>query len=73
MFISGQLGNNTPMSLLNTLWLYNTIQFGMRGGGEEHRNLCWGDIELKYDNELKKEYHTWFIIIEKQKQEPARM
>ncbi|KAJ8303986.1 hypothetical protein KUTeg_017569 [Tegillarca granosa] len=28
----------------------------MRGGGEEHRGLCWGDIELRFDPELNKEY-----------------
>lgn len=50
------LGNSTPESLINTLWLNNTMYFGMRGGGEEHRALCWGDVKLYYDSETKLEY-----------------
>jgi hypothetical protein len=32
------LGTSTPESLINTLWLNNTIHFGMRGG-TEHRQV----------------------------------
>lgn len=52
----GQLGTSTPQSLMNTLWLNNTMYFGMRAGTEEHRNLKWGDVTLNYDYELKIEY-----------------
>ena len=40
------LGNNPPRALLNTVWLNNCIYFGMRPG-QEQRDLCWGDLELK--------------------------
>ena len=51
-----QLGNATPASLLNTIWLNNTLHFGIRAGGEEHRSLCFGDLKLCFDQELKAEY-----------------
>ena len=51
-----QLGSSTPESLLNTLWLNNTLIFGMRGGSAEHRLLCWGDVQLRYDAECEAEY-----------------
>ena len=38
------LGTERPEALLNTLWLNNTTQFGLRGC-KEHR--CWGDVKLK--------------------------
>ena len=34
----------------------NTLHFGVRGGGEEHRNSHWGDIGLHCDEELKLDY-----------------
>jgi len=37
LYQKGQLGNCTPSSLINTLWLNNTTHFGIRGGGTEHR------------------------------------
>ena len=40
------LGNNTPRALLNTVWLNNCTYFGMRPG-QEQRDLCWGDLQLK--------------------------
>ena len=42
----GVLGNKTPRALLNTVWMNNCIYFGMRPG-QEQRDLCWGDLELK--------------------------
>ena len=36
LYDNGQLGRETPSSLLNTLWMNNTLHFGMRGGSE-HR------------------------------------
>jgi hypothetical protein len=41
--------------MLNTLWFNNTLHFGMRGG-KEHRDLCWGDIQLKKDENGELEY-----------------
>ncbi|CAH3191091.1 unnamed protein product [Porites evermanni] len=42
------LGVCSAESLLNTVWLNNTIHFGMRGC-QEHRDLCWGDVKLCKD------------------------
>ncbi|XP_033745632.1 zinc finger MYM-type protein 3-like [Pecten maximus] len=50
-----QLGINTPEELLNTVWFNIMLHFGMRGG-EEHRQLCWGDIQHGYDQELNREF-----------------
>lgn len=56
LFEASELGVKTPTSLLNTMWLNNTLHFGIRGGGEEHRNILWGDISLCYDEELAAEF-----------------
>ena len=40
------LGTSTPEALLNTIWFNNTIHFGLRGC-KEHRNMCWGDVQLR--------------------------
>lgn len=56
LFEASELGTKTPTSLLNSLWLNNTLHFGVRGGGEEHRNIQWGDIVLNYDQVLGLEY-----------------
>lgn len=32
-------------ALLNTLWLLNSVHFGLRGC-EEHRQMAWGDVKL---------------------------
>ena len=55
LYRKNQLGNGTPKAMLNTLWLNNTMHFGMRGG-KEHRGLCWGDILLKKDETGELEY-----------------
>lgn len=44
-----QFGIHTPDSIINTLWFYNTIHFGLRGS-DEHRDMCWGDINLCTDS-----------------------
>ena len=36
---TGQLGTETPTSLVQTLWLNNCLHFGMRCGGSEHRHV----------------------------------
>ena len=48
LYRKGHLGGETPEAMLNTLWFNNTTYFGMMGG-KEHRDLCWGDIQLKED------------------------
>ncbi|WAR26652.1 K1958-like protein [Mya arenaria] len=40
------LGPSSAASLLNTVWINNCIQFGLRGTKENH-DLRWGDVELK--------------------------
>ena len=45
LFEAGELGTNSPASLLNSMWLNNTLHFGVRAGGEEHRHIQWGDVE----------------------------
>lgn len=47
---SNQMGARTPDSIINTLWFYTTVHFGMRSA-EEHRNMCWGDIKLSEDGQ----------------------
>ena len=42
--------------MINTLWYLNTLHFGIRGGSEEHRQICWGDIQLKHDYASKQDY-----------------
>jgi len=34
-----------PESLVNTVWLNNSLHFGMRGR-QEHSDMMWGDVEL---------------------------
>lgn len=45
-----QLGSDTPDSIINTLWFYNTVHFGLRGS-DEHREMCWDDIKLCADTD----------------------
>ncbi|CAH3153647.1 unnamed protein product, partial [Pocillopora meandrina] len=45
LYEKGLLGMCSPEALLNTLWLNNTLHFGLRGC-KEHRDLCWGDVKL---------------------------
>ena len=42
------LGVSSAESLLNTVWLKNTIHFEMRGC-QERWNLCWEDVKLCKD------------------------
>ena len=46
LFRASQLGNHSSQAIINTRWLYNNVCFGMHGA-TEHRELRWGDIELK--------------------------
>lgn len=38
-----------PQAIINSLWLYNTTHFGLRGR-QEHLQMLWGDIELKTES-----------------------
>jgi hypothetical protein len=46
----GQLGLDTPETLFNTVWYYNTKLCGFRGS-HESRQLLWGDIKLHNSEE----------------------
>ena len=59
----GLLGMCSPEALLNTLWLNNTLHFGLRGC-QEHRDMCWGDVKLQ--KTAKAESNTWSSMKDKQ-------
>nr|XP_006811835.1 PREDICTED: zinc finger MYM-type protein 4-like [Saccoglossus kowalevskii] len=44
---SGQFGSHSPEAIINTMWFYNTVHFGLRGN-TEHRNM--GDVSLCTDS-----------------------
>ena len=46
LYEKGLLSTRNPEALLNTLWLNSTTHFGLRGC-KEHRDMCWGDVNLK--------------------------
>ena len=48
LYENNMLGVSSAESVLNTVWLNNTINFGMRGC-QEHRDLCWCDVKLSED------------------------
>ena len=50
MWLNGTLGGHSPNSILNTLWLYNSLGFILRGS-QEHRAMCWGDVQLGKDED----------------------
>ena len=52
LYEKGLLGTRNPEALLNTLWLNNTMHFGLRGC-KEHRDMCWGDVKLKEIADVK--------------------
>ena len=39
------LGISNAEPLLNTVWVFNSVHFGLRGS-EEHRQRTWGDVQL---------------------------
>ena len=43
---SGQLGPNSPTSMINTLLFNNCLYFGMHGNVTEHRQRRWDDPKL---------------------------
>ena len=44
----GQMGTCSPDTILQTMWFYTTVHFGLRSV-QEHRDMCWGDVILKSD------------------------
>jgi hypothetical protein len=46
LYVEKELGPFSPNSLINTMWLNNNLFFGMRGC-QEHREMRWGDVQLK--------------------------
>ena len=48
LWITGQMGGGTPDSILQTLCFYTRVHVGLQGCAE-HREMCWGDIVLKSD------------------------
>ena len=49
LYEKGLLGTRNPEALSNTLWVNNTMHFGLRGC-KEHRQMCWGDVKLKQNS-----------------------
>uniref|UniRef100_K1Q379 Neuropeptide Y receptor n=1 Tax=Magallana gigas TaxID=29159 RepID=K1Q379_MAGGI len=51
--------STNPRSLIHTIWLNNSLHFGLRSR-EEHVQLRWGDLELKKTSTKGEEYleHT---------------
>ena len=39
------LGISNAEALLNAVWLFNSVNFSLRGC-EEHRQMTWGDVQL---------------------------
>ncbi|XP_045200507.2 uncharacterized protein KIAA1958-like [Mercenaria mercenaria] len=39
------LGDHSPQALLNSMWLNNTMHFGLRGR-QEHLTMLWGDLDV---------------------------
>ena len=50
MYSAGQFGYETPEALQRTMWWHTTMLFGHRGR-QESRQMCWGDVTLKEDDE----------------------
>ena len=51
----GQLGDKSPRVLQFSLWFFFTKCFGLRGR-QEHRQLCFGEIEISRDPIADREY-----------------
>ena len=43
--------------MINALWLFNSLHFGLRGRGE-HRQICWGDVQLMKDADGTEHLHS---------------
>ena len=47
---NGQLGNQTPRSLINTMWWLLTMNFGLRGR-QEHHDMMVEDFSIEKDDD----------------------
>ena len=45
LYEKGLLGASSSEAILDTLWLNNSLHFGLRGI-KEHHDMRWGDIKL---------------------------
>ena len=61
------LGAHNSRSLIHSLWLVCTTNFGMRTGAEVH-SLQWGDVQLGIDEETGDEY----IVLNTERQTKTR-
>ena len=52
------LGSSTAEALLNMVWFNNTIYFGFRGW-KEHREMCWGDVNLRQTSTGQEYLELW--------------
>ena len=50
LWVAGKLGNNSPESLVNTIWWILTQYFGLRGR-QEHRSMKVDDFALRKDDD----------------------
>ena len=50
LYESNILGISSAEALINTVWLMNSIHFGLRGC-DEHRQMCWSDVKLLRDTD----------------------
>ena len=50
MYEKQVLGPASPSSLIYSVWMMCTLQFGMRTGKETH-DLRWGDVALRIDDD----------------------
>ena len=57
LFDKELFGLSSPQAPLNTVWLNNTIHFGLRGC-KEQKELRWGNIVLKPDSDGKEYLET---------------
>ena len=48
LYESNILGISSADALRNTVWLMNSIHFGLRGC-DERRQMCWSDVKLLRD------------------------
>ncbi|VDH96491.1 Hypothetical predicted protein, partial [Mytilus galloprovincialis] len=54
LFNKNLLGISNPEALTNTVWLNNSLHFGMRSR-QEHTDMLFGDVTMKATSEGKKE------------------
>ena len=66
LWISGQLGDQSPLSLINTLWWIFTQHFGMRGR-QEHYSMRIEHFQFKKSDQGT-EYVTFSVGITKTRQ-----